>query len=410
MGAVIQMRGVGKRYSKLDEHAMLLRSVLPFARPSRRELWAVRGLDLEVAEGETVGVLGHNGAGKTTLLRLLAGVTSPTEGRVRVQGRIAPLISLGVGFHQEMSGRENVLVNGMLLGLTAKQVAERFDSIVAFAELEDFIDTPVKFYSSGMSMRLGFAVVVHVEPRILLIDEILAVGDASFQFKCFERLRALQQSGASIVMVSHSMHMIRQMCERAILIRHGRLEYDGDIEHTINLHEARGEGDPALGEDAVEFLDSELIADRGARSAIAYDDPVELNLRLRFHRTVEDPVIAVGVMTGTGIFGGFDATPVGQRWRTFAAGEEATLRITFPARLGAGTYRLLVEVKEHNGARALARVEAASITVTGRDGNIGIADLGAEIGVDESAESPFADGSGAAAADVALGRAASAWS
>jgi lipopolysaccharide transport system ATP-binding protein len=384
MGAVIQMRGVGKRYSKLDEHAMLLRSVLPFARPSRRELWAVRGLDLEVAEGETVGVLGHNGAGKTTLLRLLAGVTSPTEGRVRVQGRIAPLISLGVGFHQEMSGRENVLVNGMLLGLTAKQVAERFDSIVAFAELEDFIDTPVKFYSSGMSMRLGFAVVVHVEPRILLIDEILAVGDASFRFKCFERLRALQQSGASIVMVSHSMHMIRQMCERAILIRHGRLEYDGDIEHTIALHcESMSALTTSEGpRQAVDVVERQLLGRRGPTHHASYDEPMRLRLRLRFYREVETPCVTFAVGTDTGLSVSSRTARL-QSGGPFRHGDETVLDIPFRACLGGGNYEVVVRIHDDQG-ELIGTSDGLILFVAGRPGSLGAIDLRARITVDDA--------------------------
>jgi ABC-type polysaccharide/polyol phosphate transport system ATPase subunit len=383
MSAVIELRGVGKRYQKLDEQAMLLRSVLPFARPARHELWALRNLDLSVQAGETVGVIGHNGAGKTTLLRLLAGVTTPTEGRVTVRGRIAPLISLGVGFHQEMSGRENVLVNGMLLGLSAKQVAERFEQIVEFAEIGEFIDTPVKFYSSGMFMRLGFAIVVHVDPRILLVDEILAVGDAGFQLKCFDRLRSLQQQGAAIVMVSHSMHMIRQLCPRGVLIRHGKLEYDGDIEHAIALHDELGDDHAGAPAHPVEIVERQLVGGHGEAHRVGYDEPLELRMRLRFHNRVEDPVITVGVRTSAGMFGGFNATPVGRPWRTFNPGEEAGVRITFPARLGGGAYELVAEVKERYGHRALARTNVL-FAVDGRPGRTGIADICAEVAIEDA--------------------------
>ena len=342
MSAVIELRGVGKRYQKLEEQAMLLRSVLPFARPAREELWALRDLDLTVQAGEIVGVLGHNGAGKTTLLRLLAGVTTPTEGHVRVVGRIAPLISLGVGFHQEMSGRENVLVNGMPLGLTAKQVAERFDQIVEFSEIGEFIDTPVKFYSSGMFMRLGFAVVVHVDPEILLVDEILAVGDAGFQLKCFDRIRTLQQHGAAIVMVSHSMHMIRQLCPRAVLIRHGHLEYDGDIERAIALHAESMSTADALSEAGgpVEVLARRLVGGEGEDHHANYDQPVELQLRLRFNRVVVDPLVEFAVTTETG----FPVSSVTRAVdadapRAFQPGEEIALKIPFRARLGGGATR-----------------------------------------------------------------------
>ena len=191
----IDLQGVGKRYDLLRDDAMLLRAVLPFRRTERREHWAVRGVDLSIDPGETIGILGRNGAGKTTLLRMLAGVSRPTEGHATIRGRVAPLIGVGVGFHPEMTGRENVYVNGMLLGLSKAEVDARFDAIIDFAELTEFVDSPVKFYSSGMFMRLGFAVAVHTEPGIFLVDEVLAVGDIAFQLKCFERMRRLQAVG-----------------------------------------------------------------------------------------------------------------------------------------------------------------------------------------------------------------------
>jgi ABC-type polysaccharide/polyol phosphate transport system ATPase subunit len=383
MSSVIELRGVGKRYQKLEEQAMLLRSVLPFARPGRAELWALRNLDLTVDAGEVIGVLGHNGAGKTTLLRLLAGVTTPTEGRVRVVGRIAPLISLGVGFHQEMSGRENVLVNGMLLGLSARQVAERFDQIVEFAEVGEFIDTPVKFYSSGMFMRLGFAVVVHVDPKILLVDEILAVGDAAFQLKCFARLRALQQQGAAIVMVSHSMHMIRQLCPRALLIRHGQLEYDGDVETAIALHcESMSVADE-LGDkgNVVEVLERRLIGGHGADHHAEYDQQMELQVRLRFHRAVREALITFAITTETG-FPAASHTSSLNEGRAFECDQEIVARIPFRARLGGGNYALAVHLRGQDG-EVLGACENLMMFVAGRPGSLGVIDLRARIEIDD---------------------------
>jgi ABC-2 type transport system ATP-binding protein len=381
--AVIELKGVGKRYRKLEQDAMLLRSIVPFARPVSTDLWALRDLDLAVAAGEIVGVIGHNGAGKTTLLRLLAGVTSPTTGHVRVTGRIAPLISLGVGFHAEMSGRENVLVNGMLLGLSAKQVAERFESIVDFAEMWDFIDTPVKFYSSGMSLRLGFAVAVHVEPTILLVDEILAVGDARFQLKCFDRLRAFHEQGAAILMVSHQLSQIRQLCTRAVLIRHGRLQHDGDVETAINLHEMYGD-DPDVDDQRqqpVEILDRVLVGAQGDENRVAYDQPLELHLRLRFRQRIEDPQVVVGVITGERRFVGFNTTRPGDVWRTFDAGDECRIRCAFRARLGGGQYELSVSLRDGAGGRVLVRELGPRITVMSRDGVVGVADVLPQISV-----------------------------
>src|SRR5438309_1146293 len=212
---------------------MLLRSLLPFARRTRTPIYALRDIDLAVGRGETLGIIGRNGAGKTTMLRLMAGVTQPSQGVVRTVGRVAPLISIGVGFHQEMSGRENVYVNGMLLGLSAREVEHRFDEIVAFAELEDFIDTPVKFYSAGMFMRLGFSAAVHSDPDLLVVDEVLAVGDMAFQVKCLERMRSLQGGGTSIVMVSHSMGTIRVLCPRVAVMHRGQLVFDGDPDAAV---------------------------------------------------------------------------------------------------------------------------------------------------------------------------------
>jgi ABC-2 type transport system ATP-binding protein len=380
---VIELNGLGKRYWKLHERAKLSQSVLPFVRPKREELWALRDISLTVAAGETLGVLGHNGAGKTTLLRLLAGVTNPTEGRTRVVGRIAPLISLGVGFHQEMSGRENVLVNGMLLGLSAKQVQERFESIVEFAELEEFIDTPVKFYSSGMFMRLGFAIVVHVDPTILLVDEILAVGDASFQLKCFERLRQLRDQGAAIVVVSHSLHTIRLLCRRAVLISRGRMIYDGDVERAIALHfqsvSRVSSGDGARS--GVEVLERRLEGDIGDGHHANYDDPLALVLRLHFHEGVASVELTLTIETDMGYPVTIDASRVEAPAEGFRAGEQAELRVSFRARLGGGSYRLAIAFRGADGA-ALGASDGLMLFVAARPSSLGVVELCAEFEVD----------------------------
>ena len=344
-------------------------------------------LSWTVRDGERWAVLGPNGAGKTTLLRLLAGVTTPTAGRVVVRGRIGPLISLGVGFHDEMSGRENVLVNGMLLGLDAKQVHDRFDEIVEFAELEKFIDTPVKFYSSGMFMRLGFAVMAHIDPTVLLVDEVLAVGDAHFQQKCFARLRTLREQGATILMVSHSMYMVRQLCERAVVMRRGTIAYDGDIEEASALHQGSASGGLHLGGEApAEFVTCRFEDGDGDgewRHA-THDEHVELELRLRFNQRVADPVITVGAITEMGLFAGFVSTLQGSSWRTFEPGEEADLHVAFPVQLGGGTYRLIVDLKDGTGGERLARSDLLILKVAERDGSSGLVDICAEIEVGDS--------------------------
>jgi ABC-2 type transport system ATP-binding protein len=383
MSTAVQLTNVGKRYEKLDERAALLRSLLPFSGATRQEFWALRDIDLTAKQGECVGVLGPNGAGKTTLLRLLSGVTQPSEGSVDVRGRIAPLISLGVGFHPEMSGRENAIVNGMLLGLSARQVKARLDEIVDFAELADVIDTPVKFYSSGMSMRLGFSVIMHTEPQVLLIDEILAVGDAGFQFKCFDQLRSFREAGATIVIVSHSMDMLRQLCRRAVLLRKGRIEFDGDIEQAIGLHCAQmsSSDDPETPRTVVDIVERSLSGGGGDGHHAAYDSPLELNLRLRFHRELTGCTLEFRVVADTGLQVSSHREALGTGEGPFLPGEEMPVRIRFRARLGGGNYELSVRVLGQDG-EILGTTDGLILFVAGRPDSMGAVDLRASIEVD----------------------------
>jgi ABC-2 type transport system ATP-binding protein len=386
---VVQLDHVGKRYWKLQDQAMLLRSLLPWTRPQKTESWALRDLDLEVGRGETVGIMGRNGAGKTTLLRLLAGVTQPTEGVVRVNGRIAPLLSVGVGFHQEMSGRENVYVNAMLLGLTKAQVAERFDDIVAFAELADFIDVPVKFYSSGMYMRLGFAVAIHVDPQVLVVDEVLAVGDVAFQLKCFDRIRELQTSGATVVMVSHSMHVIRLLCPRALLMHHGQLVFDGEAEETISRHHqilSSGASDNSgrQVEGPVTILHRSLTRDGEPTNACVQDDLLALRCAVRFNRDIDSPQVAFRVIAEDGTLAYGMHSAIGREWHRYAAGDVAEVTAVFRPRFGGGgTFRLITEVTDTSGSQVLLTdFDGPRLYVPPRLGTSGLGDAGAELRVD----------------------------
>jgi ABC-type polysaccharide/polyol phosphate transport system ATPase subunit len=199
-------------------------------------LWALREVSFEVQRGEALGLIGPNGAGKTTILKLVSRITRPTEGTVSTRGRLSSLIELGAGFHPELSGRENVFLNGVLLGLTRRQIAQRFDDIVAFAELRRFIDMPVKRYSSGMHARLGFAVAAHVDPDILLVDEIFAVGDASFQRKCFDYIRTFLNSGKTAIFVSHHVSVVEQLCSRVLWLEQGRIAMLGKPGEVLNAY------------------------------------------------------------------------------------------------------------------------------------------------------------------------------
>jgi ABC-type polysaccharide/polyol phosphate transport system ATPase subunit len=191
------------------------------------EFWALRHVSVEVKPGESVGLIGHNGSGKSTLLRIAAGVLKPSEGKVRVEGRVSPMIELAAGFDADLTGRDNIFLNGALMGHSRKEMAAKLDRIVEFSELGEFIDQPVKNYSSGMYARLGFAIAADVDPEILIIDEVLAVGDERFQAKCMERIREIRRSGCTIFYVSHAMGTVTELCDRVLVLHHGQLVFDG---------------------------------------------------------------------------------------------------------------------------------------------------------------------------------------
>jgi lipopolysaccharide transport system ATP-binding protein len=225
--AIIEVKDLGKSFPIYDKpHHRLLQMMLR-GRKWHREFVALRNVDFAVNRGETVGIVGRNGSGKSTLLQIICGTLSPSSGEVHVRGRVAALLELGAGFNPEFTGRENVYLNGTVLGLTRSQVEEKFDDILAFAEIGDFIDRPVKTYSSGMYVRLAFAVAIHVEPDLLVVDEALSVGDEAFQRKCFARIEQLRKQGCTILFVSHAASTVVELCDRAILIDHGEVLADG---------------------------------------------------------------------------------------------------------------------------------------------------------------------------------------
>ncbi|WP_245884699.1 ABC transporter ATP-binding protein [Glaciihabitans tibetensis] len=203
-------------------------------RRHREDFWALKDLDISIEAGTTVGLIGHNGSGKSTLLKIIGGIIDPTSGAVERRGRIAALLELGAGFHPDLTGRENVYLNASILGLSRATTEERFQDILDFASIGDFIDTQVKFYSSGMYVRLAFAVAVHTDPDLLLVDEVLAVGDEAFQRKCLDKIRAFQKEGRTIILVTHALGQVTELCSRAILLNKGQVEYDGDPRKAVS--------------------------------------------------------------------------------------------------------------------------------------------------------------------------------
>ena len=208
---------------------------------TQEEFWALKDVSFEIKRGESVGIIGRNGAGKSTLLKLLSRITAPTTGRIELEGKVASLLEVGTGFHPELTGRENIYLNGAILGMKRAEIKSKFDEIVAFAEVEKFLDTPVKHYSSGMYVRLAFAVAAHLEPDVLIVDEVLAVGDAQFQKKCLGKMQSVsEQDGRTVLFVSHNMQAIRQMCQRVIFLKQGKVAYAGDPHEAISGYLGQG--------------------------------------------------------------------------------------------------------------------------------------------------------------------------
>ncbi len=388
---VIDARGVGKCYHIYDRPSQrLMQGLVGGSRRYYREFWALRGVDLQLRRGETAGIIGRNGSGKSTFLQMLAGTLSPTEGSVRVSGRVAALLELGSGFNPEFTGRENVYLNAAILGLSKNEVDASLDRILSFADIGAFIDQPIRNYSSGMVVRLAFAVQAQVNPQLLIVDEALSVGDAKFQAKCFARLKQLKEDGASILLVSHSADQIVQHCDFAQLLDGGRLlcqgkpkdvvnhyykvlfgapsersEEQGDVEQYVaedfsglvafsngagsfeshpnyNPHEFR------WGDGAARILDFELRTTKAIYPPVMDSGTdVRLALRIRFDRDVVQPILGVTVKTSEGVvvYGtNTEYKPLPEFSGGGRADTEVDVLITFRCDLADGDYFLSVGV------------------------------------------------------------------
>lgn len=248
--AAISVEAVSKRFRlELNRPASLKEAILRFGRREVRDFWVLRDISLQVRAGSFFGLIGHNGSGKSTLLRLIAGIHRPTSGEIRTSGRLSALLELGSGFHPDLTGRENVFLNGAMLGLSRRQMSAAMDEIVDFSGIGDQIDAPVKIYSSGMYVRLGFAVAVKVDPQILLVDEVIAVGDEQFQQKCLHHMERLRAAGTTVLVVSHDSALVRRLCDSAAWLDHGRLLLKGDPDTVVGAyleHVASGGSDSTL--------------------------------------------------------------------------------------------------------------------------------------------------------------------
>jgi lipopolysaccharide transport system ATP-binding protein len=347
-------------------------------------LWALKDVSFEVQPGEVVGIIGRNGAGKSTLLKVLSRITKPTTGRVRLRGRVASLLEVGTGFHAELTGRENVYLNGAILGMTRAEMDRKFDEIVAFAEVEQFIDTPVKRYSSGMYLRLAFAVAAHLEPEILVVDEVLAVGDAQFQQKCLGKMETVSASGRTVLFVSHSMSAITRICSAAVLLQQGQVLATGTPQGVVSRYLASTDAPGPRRAFASQGLPVELIEAAVEDATGQVNDELRINenfsIRIRYRaKDASQPVDAqLALYTDTGTLVFMSCDHMQQRSAGQPRGEgDWVCRVTIPANLLAeGTYsarivlwdtlrRGVVYAKEHNALSFSIRDPADGSTVRG---------------------------------------------
>ena len=373
--------------------------VIPSARVER--FHALRGVSFEVGQGEFFGVVGRNGSGKSTLLKCLGGIYRLDGGGIQVRGRVSPFIELGVGFHPEMAARENIVMNGVMLGLTPQEARARVDNVIEFAELEEFADLKLKNYSSGMHVRLAFSVMVQVDADVLLIDEILAVGDASFQQKCFDVFFRMREEGKTIVFVTHDMAAVERFCHRALLLERGEIVELGEprtvADRYLRLNfERGGPGEPEGfgarrgGDGAARVVEAWMEDEHGARqSAFMQGARCTFKARARFDRRVDDPTFAAAFVSSQrqNVFVASSATEIAPTG-SFEPGDEVTFSVTFENALSPGRYALSTLIA-HPGAgeAAIDRYENIfSVVVTGSRPAGGVVDLPHELTIERAAE------------------------
>ena len=373
----LRVQNVYKRFRRGEKHDSL-RDLIPSlvkraVRGDReralapQEFWVLNDISFDLRKGETLGIVGHNGAGKSTMLKHLSGIMEPTRGNIEVSGRLSALIEVGAGFHPDLTGRENVFLNGVILGMTRHEIKRKFDEIVAFAELEDFIDTPVKRYSSGMFARLGFSVAAHLEPDILVIDEVLSVGDFAFQRKGLDKMRAVARSGATVIFVSHHLQAVAEFCERGILLERGRVIEDGPTDQVVRryLDTAAAHPDRQVGGPA-RITHTAISTADGQTGRFIAGQPARVSVSLEATSRAEKVAVVIDVFN-TDFYEVFNTSSerLGHEPVSLNPGQRAECTFDVELNLGPGTYYLGVYLYRYDIQREYDHVfPATSFVVT----------------------------------------------
>ena len=396
---VIEIENLSKRFV-IRKEKFLKERLVNFGRSNlhKDDFWALRDVNIAIDSGTTVGLIGPNGSGKSTLLKMIGGILQPTTGTVNLRGRLAALLELGAGFHPDLTGRENVYLNASLLGLTRQQTEKYFDAIVDFSGIERFIDTQVKFYSSGMYVRLAFAVAVHVDPDILLVDEVLAVGDEPFQRKCMDRIRGFQHEGRTIVLVTHSLDQVAEICDRAVVLESGRVIADGEprdalralrneFEHVRQEERERHHQEPAdsgaVGAERVTVESVELVDDAGnPLTEIVPGADVTVALTVNAQDPMPSAVLGIGIDTplGVGVFG-TNTKLLGAQVPALAGRSRFLFRLP-DVRLGEGVYTFHGAITSISGTELHRLAEGASLAVLGDGKSVGHVSIRSEFCAD----------------------------
>jgi lipopolysaccharide transport system ATP-binding protein len=392
---LVLVQNVSKLYRLYRRPSDRLRELAPWSGDLHSDFWALRDINFEVGRGEMLGLVGPNGCGKSTLLQIVSGILQPTTGRVVTRGRIAALLELGAGFNPEFTGRENVYLNGEILGLSRTEIDRAMPSIAAFADIGEFLERPVKEYSSGMYVRLAFSTAIHVEPEILIVDEALAVGDAVFANRCVRKFQELRERKITVLFVSHDLGLVKQLSDRAILLLGGRIEAEGFPRDVINRYiglvlekqePAKKKGDrlPASfrhGDGTSEILSVEILNAQGeAAGSVASGEPVTVRVRSRFQRPERDPMVGILIRTRIGMDVYGTNTRIEQiELGEFAAGDELEVDFRIECWLTPQAYTLTVATQSADGSSHDWLDDAIAFDVVDTRVAAGVANLRAEV-------------------------------